>query len=358
MAEYDYGNARLRAMKSRLLSGNDLEKLIGADSIEGVINYLAKTNYQSAVEIALTMTSGIESIEIALRYNLESTVGKIPEFYQDEAGKLVAILLRNYDIHNVKAILRGVTNSLPSGEILKSLLPVGELDIHLLRNMSRLPNTREVIDSLASLGIPLAQPLIGLRVEKPGAELFEFELALDNWHYQEAKRNTRHARSMDKSIRDFLALDADIANISTVLHLLEDKGESKRLNDYFRGEAIEKVLIGPGYIPFVDLIKAYGQGGIVKSIETLSVTYLGPSLHDGLNRFEKSHRLTDIEKSLRRYKLEWTAGRIVKDPLGIGVVIGYLALKMNEISNIRWISKGISLGLRRDAIQAELEIYP
>jgi vacuolar-type H+-ATPase subunit C/Vma6 len=32
-----------------------------------------------------------------------------------------------------------------------------------------------------------------------------------------------------------------------------------------------------------------------------------------------------------------------------------VALKVNEVGNIRWITQGINLGLKPDAIQAELE---
>jgi vacuolar-type H+-ATPase subunit C/Vma6 len=47
---------------------------------------------------------------------------------------------------------------------------------------------------------------------------------------------------------------------------------------------------------------------------------------------------------------------IVKDPLGIGVVLGYIALKTAELAKIRWIAQGINLGLKADAIKAELDL--
>ena len=49
------------------------------------------------------------------------------------------------------------------------------------------------------------------------------------------------------------------------------------------------------------------------------------------------------------------AGLIINDPLGIGVFLGYFALKKSEVTNIRWVAQGINLGLEADAIKAELE---
>jgi vacuolar-type H+-ATPase subunit C/Vma6 len=49
------------------------------------------------------------------------------------------------------------------------------------------------------------------------------------------------------------------------------------------------------------------------------------------------------------------ASLIAKDPLSIGVLLGYLALKTNEIGNIRWVARGINMGLRAEALKAEME---
>jgi vacuolar-type H+-ATPase subunit C/Vma6 len=50
------------------------------------------------------------------------------------------------------------------------------------------------------------------------------------------------------------------------------------------------------------------------------------------------------------------AGQTKKDPLGIGMVLGYVALKVNEVNNIRWITQGINLGLKAEAVRAGLEL--
>jgi vacuolar-type H+-ATPase subunit C/Vma6 len=66
--------------------------------------------------------------------------------------------------------------------------------------------------------------------------------------------------------------------------------------------------------------------------------------------------LSDIERKLRHVRLVQLAAMIGRDPLGIGVTLGYIALKVNEIGNLRWIAHGINLGLAPDAIKADLEI--
>ena len=358
MPDYDYGNARLHAMKSRLLTSSELDTLANAGSLQGLISALTKTAYQKSVESALTRTAGMDCIEDALRNNLESTVGKIRSFYTNGAREMAAIVLRAYDIHNLKAILRGLSKNVPAGEILKSLLPVGELKYNMLRELARLRNPREAIDALVSMGQPVAWPLITLRAERPGAELFELELALEQWHYLEARRSLRTKNRLDGSLAHALALEADLSNVLTALRFAREPSERELLHDYFGDEQVNCLFIGPGHIAFDVFTDACHRDNVAAAIEALADTPLEPALQVGLKYYEGSQRLSDIEKQLRHYRLKWMATQMVEDPLGIGMVLGYIAIKTNEVSNIRWIAHGINLGLKVEAIQNELEMAP
>ncbi len=356
MADYDYGNARLHVMKSRLLSTRELEALAGAGSLQGLIAILTKTVYQKSVEAALTRATGLQCIDETLRTDLVNTVGKIRGFYKEGAGKMTAIFLRTYDVHNLKATLRGLSKNVPAGDILIVLLPIGELNLNTLRELTQLNNPREAIDLLASIGSSFAWPLLNVRAEVPGAETFEMELALDKWYYEEARQTLRSETGMVDSLSYALALEADLTNVLTVLRFAQFPHERDLLRDRLGTNEIEHLFIGPGHMPFEQLASACRQDTVASAVETLSGTFFEPALRAGLEVHTRSNRLSDIERQLKHYRLEWMAGQIKKDPLGIGVVLGYVALKVNEVSNIRWIAQGINLGLKPDAIRAELEM--
>jgi V/A-type H+/Na+-transporting ATPase subunit C len=354
MSDYDYGNARLHVMKSRLLGRSELEALTGTGSLQGLIAVMTKTVYQKSVEAALTRATGMQIIDEALRTDLVNTVGKIHGFYMESAGKMVAIILRTYDIHNLKAILRGLSKNVPAGDILTVLLPIGELSMSTLRELAQLNNLREAIDMLASMGLSLAWPLLNVRAEVPGAEIFEMELALDKWYHEKVRQSLRSETGRVDPLSYALALEADLANVLTVLRFAQYPDERDLLRDRLGTDEIEHLFIGPGRIPYESLLNAYRQDSVIAAVETLAGTLLGPALHAGLEAYSRSNRLSDIERQLRRYRLEWMAEQVTKDPLGIGVVLGYVALKTNEVGNIRWIAQGINLGLKADAIRAEL----
>ena len=354
MAEFDYGNARLRAMKSRLLSSNELEALTEAGSLQGLISALNKSAYRQSVEAALTHTTGMDCIHVALRNDLIATLGKVRSFFHEQAEELVAMVLRAYDVHNLIAILRGLDKNASQSEILSTLLPVGDLNISLLTELTHATNPRDAIDLSASMNLLIAQPLIRLRIEHPGAETDEMEIALNKWYFTESQQLLSETDSGDL-LSTALKQDADIVNLATVLRFIYAPTERTTLQERFGTEDISYLFVGPGSLKFELLEQLSRQGAMASLLNILADSPYGPALMDGQVAFERSGRLSEFEKCLNRYRLFWMCQQITKDPLGIGVLLGYQALKTNEIKNLRWIAQGINSGTKADAILTELE---
>lgn len=358
MSHYDYGNARLRAMKSRQLSRRELDTLLETDNLQGLIAALTKTAYCESVEVALARTTGKDCIAEALRHNLVNTVGKVRNFYSGSAGETVSILLRTYDVHNLKTILRGLEKNASPGEILSSTLPIGELTSNMLAELARAPVPRAAIDLLASMGSPFAHPMIKLRAEHPGAGIPIMELALNRWYFQEAYQFLQSTHNSGGGFLAAIQLDADLTNLLTVLRFAHAPGERKFLREWLNTDDLADLFVGPGKLSF-SMLK---QAGIQETVDAAAAIIIGTPYESpikaGLNDYAQSARLSGFEKQLKRFRLKWMSMQIAKDPLGIGVLLGYLALKTNEISNIRWIVEGINFGLKADAIRAELESPP
>jgi len=356
MSDFDYGNARLHALKSRLLSLNELETLADNANLSGLIAALAQTSYRKPVEAALTRASGLECINEALRLDLTQTLGNIRSFFQDNAHDMAAIVLRIYDIHNLKTILRGLTKNISPGDILPVLLPVGDLDYFTLADLTRTSGPRGAIDMLASMNLPISQPLLRLRVEHPGADVFDMELALDQWYFRDANTYLKNSAQTDEALFATLKLDADIVNLLTVLRFAHAPTERKLLGNRSGLQDTQHLFVGPGRLSFATLSRAASEDTVKAAVETLAGTLYEDPLRKGLQAYAQSNRVSSFEKQLKKFRLDWARRLIAKDPLGIGVLIGYLALKINEVSNIRWIANSINLGLKPNAIRTELEL--
>jgi len=354
MAEFDYGNARLRAMKARLLSRRELDTLTEAGSLEGLIAALTQTVYRKPVEIALARMTGMNCIHEALHEDLIKTLGSTRRFFDGPAGEMAAIVLRIYDVHNLKTILRGLAKNAPAGEILPALIPVGEIQADILNQLARASEPRAAIDILATLGQPIAQPLLKLRAEKPGAETYQMEQTLEQWHFEQGKKTLKEGPASSQLLEAALDLEVDLKNLLAALRFAHAPSERKFLRQQTGSDDLRQLLIGPGRLSPDLLARAGEQVTLNAAIEVLTDTPYKALLSSGLEDYTHSGSLSDIEKRFARFQLNWMQAQLSKDPLGIGVLLGYHALKTNEIANIRWIAQGVNMGLKAEAIRGEV----
>lgn len=351
MSDFDYGNARLRAMKSRLLSRRTLEGLAEIESVESLITALTNTAYREAVEAALVRLAGLECLNEALRNDLIATIGSARVFFSGRAGEQAALVLRRYDVHNVKTVLRGLARHVPASDILASTLPVGELRPVDLGQLAGAADLRIAIDLLATWRLPLARPLLVLSGVHPGADLFEMEVALDRWYLDAALREA--VDEAGEVLRETLMLAADMMNILTALRLVGVPDAATILRERFASDDATPLFVGPGHMPWALLAEAARQASVSRAVDTLAETHGGETLVRAMEDYTAGSRLSVFERALAQRQLQHAARLLVRDPLGIGVLLGYVALKTNEVANLRTIAQGLLLGQQPEQIRAE-----
>lgn len=353
MSGFDYGNARIRAMKSRLIPGQELIELAESESVQELISALSHTDYKKPIEAALAYSIGMECITLALLNAMVQTLNNIINFYHDEPHQMINIILQRYDIDNLKAILRGLSNNVPSPEIQRALLPVGETGREVLEYLTKAPGLREAIDTMASMNLTIAYPLIKLRTQYPGASTFDMEIELEKWYFDESIKHLESLRTDSSNLETALKLDADFINLLTIMRSVHELDGYENLQSAVGN--ITRLFVGPGFIAF-EWLKKTAQVDQMEAIQVgLSGSKYEQAFIEGLEVYKNSGKLSDLEKRLKCYQVDWTRKLINKDPLGIGLVIGYLALKMQELRNLRWIAQGVNMNLKSESIQKQLE---
>ncbi|HUF39283.1 MAG TPA: V-type ATPase subunit [Anaerolineales bacterium] len=357
MTAFDYGNARLRAMKSRLLDRGRLAMLAEARDLPALIAGLADTPYRPSIEAALTRASGAGVVARALLQDIQATVEKIKRCYPDEAAPALWIILRRYDLHNLKAVLRGLARGAAPDSIAEAWLPPGELGEPVLRDLAGLGDVRHAIDRMATLRLPFSAPLLALRGERPGAGLAEMDRALTRWYFHISKSELAQSGEAAEVLAEDLDWQADIEDLLTMLRFVHPvasraAGDSRAAGaDGQQGE-LRRRLLGEGRLPPRVLAAAGAEDSVESAVRSLQGTRYGEALRAGFRRFQVSNRLSDIEVELRGAHLKNRVARFRTDPLGAGVPLGYLALKTNEIAALRWIARGIAAQLPAVEIKA------
>ncbi|MGD8403506.1 MAG: V-type ATPase subunit [Anaerolineales bacterium] len=351
---YEYGNTRLRAVRSRLLSKNKIEELAKSADLQTFINAVLKTRYRHALEEALSRVGGVRAINRSMRLVLSNLLGRLQEYYEGRAGELIDLILRRYDVENVKAILRGLQKRLSTDEIIQAFSAFGLMEDNNLMEIAQADRPREAIDHMASMQLAMAEPLLVQRAERPGAELFELELALERWYYGNAAQGLRSPKETEKALLTALEMAADMDNLMTILRFAHAPDQREILIEEFNLE-LSDLLLDFGDLSISQLQKVGEQSSVEEGIDVLGSSPYSEALNDGLEDYQRTSQLSAIERALRRQRLDWLQDQILADPLGMGVPIGVLALKMNEAANLRWIAWGLQIGLSPQEIREELE---
>lgn len=365
MTDFHYGNTRLRAMKSRLLSRAALVELTAAAAypesrspeqsrresqrVNRFLNALTETPYRTAVEAALVQYQGLACLQVALQRDLVQTGQKIRSFFSGKAALLVAASLQRYDIHNMKTILRGLAHNLSAGEILANVLPLGEFHIRELETLAAAGDMQAAIDLLVTWRTPLAQSLLAKPLSPAGLPVLD--RALEQWYFDFVMDM---AAAKDTALHRRLLLETDVTNILTALRLVGVAELNSLLQQHFGSDDVTELFLGPGQISLALLAETAGQPSVSAAVATLANTAIGTILQEAMPRFQATRRLSVFEHALYHFQLQDARRLFIRDPLGIGLLLGYLALKTTEIINLRLIGHGLALGDTPEQIQEVL----
>ncbi len=339
MPDFPYINARVRAMRSRLLDSGRMEELLALPTLDALIQTLANSPYGSELQEALTRHTGIRAVDEALARNFYHTTTKVLGFADGKARALIETILMRWDRANILVILRGKHNRRPDEEILTNLFPAGGLGEVALRELASQPDAAGVIGTLGGLGHPFATALAeGLAAYQKTQDLLELELRLDRAYATYGLQVAKGGGYNEQVVRQFLQVELDATNVKTALKL-RGAGPASRKD-------LARFFIPGGRIVSEELfLKLVDPATVEQGIRGLRVRGFPIKTTDDLAGFERELDLTMIREQTARY---------LEDPLSIDIVIAYVALKYSEVANLRLIARGKALGIPRDRVRQEM----
>jgi len=354
MPNFDYGNARMLAEKSRLIPRDTLERWVGLEDVIDLLDELTQTTYERFIDAALMRAASLEAVNRMLTESQIAVSEKLRSYYRVAALEQLRLWLQRFDVQNLKTVLRGVRQNAPPHEISRALFPVGDLADHILDDLIEQPGVGEVIDRVATLGLPYAQPLVRVRAEQGLESMPAVEMSLDRWFYRRVWEKLAGWRSTEKLTAAF-ELDADITNLTTVLHVVDVDPSLEKWQARLGIGEIDDLFVQPGMVPISVLREAVTCSTAESAVDALGTTPYAAALQEGLSDYMEGKGYGSFEITLDTYRLRFLADQIQQDRLGISVPLGVLALKVNEIRNLRWIANGICIGLSEQRMLERME---
>lgn len=340
MPDFPYINARVRAMRSRLLDAGRLEELLALPTLDAFIQALNATPYGHDLQEALARFPALHAVDVALGRQFYGTTAKILSFADGRPHQLIEIVLMRWDLANLRLILRGKHAGSALEEIAGNLIPAGGLNEAALRELAGQPDVPAVVGAFSGLDHPLAAPLAeGLREYLETKDLFALELRLERFYATHGLRVAAGSGHDQQVVRSLLQSELDATNVKTAFKLQRAAGLTR--------EAKTRFFIPGGRIVTEDLFlllaaaETAEQGMKWLRVQGFPVRAVG----EDLLAFER-----DLDRAMAKAQ----AGLYLGDPLGIDIVVAYLALKYNEVRNLRLIARSKSLGIARDRVRREM----
>lgn len=260
---YDYGNARIAAMRGRLLDRAALQRLGDAATASVMVAQLERTADWAPVmrRVAPLATDATVALETAVEYHRSARLGVLPRYYDGRERRFVEALVLPLDAERAVSLLRRRRAGEPAETIASTAVPGALLDASAVAAVARAPTHAAALRPLVERGV----------ISR--ADAVPIVAAL-----------TRGAVS---------------AQVESLLQAAVDRARRARL-DVRGGEAAA-------------LRRLVAQEGMARQAAVVELSEAGPTLATALERSTRLGRLDALSDLGRR------------DPLGIGSVAGYVA---------------------------------
>jgi len=335
--KYAYITGRVRAMKTKLIPAEMYPRMMSMD-ISEIARYLEETQYKEEIDALSKDYSGTELIEHATFANLAKTYKKLGEVSIDEPRFLILEYLRRWDIWNIKTILRGKFYGASDEEMMKYLVPAGELDVEFLDGLTKKDSVQDVISAFD--GTDFASALS----QYDGKSLASVENALDKLYYFRMERAVGGTLSVGGGLLlKYVRREIDIRNLITLFRMNRAGIEANIIQDNLipGGKLYDELsrMAGQPFGEFLRSLEGYPFWSSISDIATADI--------DAISR---------IEARLRAYLIRYAWALSNYHPLSILPVLGYMVSKETEVSNIRKIVRGKEAGLPAELIEEQVVV--
>lgn len=355
MTGLDYGNARLRARRSRLLSAADYDSLIAADSLDGLISVLATTAYAPDLDAALPRFTGLRRLDEIVRCHLIRVLGAVPTFYDRRQDDVISLLTDRWDLQNLRTLLRAKSRLEAADEALRLMAPIGRLGAAELNELAMQPSLRYVVDLMVTWRIPSRPTARAVRDAWPAYEssgdLAVLESALNRAF---ADRLDDVLEANQTGAAAVLRSELDEINVLTCLRLQAARTA---------GETVRPDTVGThpylpgGRVSLEPLATVATTGDRSAAVTLLDRTSLLPGWSSALHEWAGTGDLVVLADALQLASTRFSVDLFASgDPLGYDVPVAFVKAQEHEARNLRWIGRGIAHGLGRSLIEHKVVV--
>jgi len=344
---YGYANARVHGLYSQFLTPEQLHALTIAPTTDSMVELLERTSYKEDLVALSLQFKGDDLMELAVSRNFARFATKLLNFCPAGAEPVLRAILARWDVHNLKIVLLARRQKKTFESVLPYLVLAGTLDEDKLRLFYSAPDPETIYhllrvgESGQILNLTLEnEPRMTERLRKtmlaidsvPTLQLMMDEL--DRLTYFMTLKATSGFGDKDMaSVISLLSAAADEKNLSTILRLRAVG---------VRPSEVRKYLVPGGHFPENKWVALASEGPESPAFRSVCARM---GWAGALVQYDKDHSLSNFEVSMARLSAMRSIKAFRSSQMSIGVLVGALLLKEQDMGNIRKVIRGKTLRL-------------
>ncbi len=331
---YAYSNARVRAMRTLLLTTGQVSELVDVEGASSVVELLERTPYKEDLVSLSLKFRGAELVELALARNFARTAQKLVRITPEQDRPVVEAMLKRWDVHNIRTILMAKYLGKPAADLEAFLVPAGRLGQREIKAMAEADGVEGAISAIG----PTEYGSVLKKALKQNKAIHEMLAELDKYYFE-----TMSARIMEMSsdpqVCGMLRSEIDVKNIMNVLRCKRARMEPRRIREF---------IITGGNLPKQKLMDMSEDDDTEAAAAEIVKYY---PLQKALDRYREDRSLARLEIALESMIAERGLRALRRSILSLGAIIGFLYLKEQEIGNVRKVMRGKEFGMDREKIK-------
>lgn len=339
-------SARVRGMKSRLLSRGDIVGMLDNGRLDTMGETLLRTPYEDEMAEALSRYQGAEAIEDAVSRNLVNVFAKLKHMCREDMAELAEIFIARWDLNAVKALLRNQHHGLDVERGLASLVPSPSMPQALQKEFAAYDTMDALVRALAAWNGTLCGVLLEAHgAYQDGRNLRVLEEALDrNYFVNNIQRLERYNSKDARFIQDLLRSEIDRINLR---RLFEPRAPGVEAED------VLQQMLPRGTLSRDTLREIATAGTPERAADAVGKTAYG-DMAEALQAYAESGKFSYLERQFELRFLAKLKRAVQRQSLGLAILLRYAWLKYNEVMNLRIIAHGLAVHLPKERLEQEV----
>ena len=337
-----YVAARAKSRRQKLADRSRLRQLIN-QSPEQLTVAVGEIGYRTEIDLYAGQLTGGDLVEAALTHNLEHELANMLSMCNVKVREIVETYTSRFEYHNAKVVLRAVVNDVELEKVSHSILPeLNDINTPWLKIIENAEDLRSAVVQMRRKSFGPA-----LIAVPDDSRLSDYEDALDIHYFKKALISLNGKGADVRFLNELLAAEIDHRNLLNILEA-EAVGISS--------ENIVSMLIPGGRLVPTRAFSSIAAGGRDAAIDLLrgADRFDFPAFEAALSSSKEMNSLDPVVTWFKEREYAIMKRMSFLHPVSALPVIHYMAMKVQEVNDLRFIVRGRLAGLSIEVLEAHI----